>query len=161
MTALQDLNAFISTATTAYRKEAEVVKEEDVNGIRVITINGYPEAPSMGELVDVGFLKIGFTDAAGEKTAEQFLDMIVNAEHGDFGDMTLERLKAGPSYIEHGGWLGSQDQALRFLALGQHYGLWKVMHPYMLGVEDETMAQEMMGNGFVMNSGLKMPEPAQ
>jgi hypothetical protein len=147
------LNQVIRNYTIAYRK-GEVVEEVDVGGIKVIHVTGYPETPSHGQLVDVHFLNIGFTEASADKDA--FLDALKQAlvGHGEFCDVDQHRLSGGPSYIETGAWLGSQDQALRFIALGAHYGLWDVVTPALLhitGVDADRLA----GNGMVMNSGVK------
>lgn len=149
---LETLNAFIANATLAFRK-GEAYEEKDVGGVKVITVNGYPEAPSRGALVDVHFLMIGFTEAAAIDK-DEFVSMIKDAEHGEFMDMSLDDLAQGPSYINTGAWLGSQDLALRFIALGSHYGLWDVVTPALLHITG-AQADQMAGAGFVMNAGLR------
>lgn len=66
----------------------------------------------------------------------------------------VERLKAGPSYIEIGGALGSQDIALRLMGLGELCGLWDVITPAKLRMEG-PIADQMAGNGFVMITGIR------
>jgi hypothetical protein len=156
MTGIRELNEFISRTTIAYRKGAEVTVE-DRDGITVVHVVGYPETPSRGVLVDVHFLNIGFTEAIAGTTAREFLDLVTVAEHGEFADMPLDTIKGGPSYISYGGWLGSQDQALRFLALGEYYRLWKVITPGVMHIEG-AQADSLAGSGFVMNGGLKEPQ---
>lgn len=149
------LNDFVRRVTVAYRKGEEVTVTEN-GAVRVIEINGYPTAPdSTG--VDVHFLMIGFTPEVDEITPLEFVDMIVDAETGEWMSFLLDEFKQGPSYITIGAWLGSQDQALRFMALGEHYGLWHVITPAKLGATGER-ADKMAGTGFVMISGLKVPE---
>lgn len=55
------------------------------------------------------------------------------------------------SYIELGGWIGSQEVALRFMGLGVLLGLWDVMHPVnMLQLErTDPLAQQLAGSGLV------------
>jgi hypothetical protein len=70
----------------------------------------------------------------------------------------FDRLKAGPSYIELGAWLGDQHTALIVMALGEHHGLWKVITPATLKSEGEE-ADTLAGLGYVMisltNAGLE------
>jgi hypothetical protein len=115
----------------------------------VVHITGHPEAPSRGELVDVHFIKIGFTEASAEEAA--FLDALLKAVKGQgaFCSMSLEQFAEGPSYIDVGGWLGDQEQALRLFGLIQHYGLGDVFTPATLGVEGDE-ADELAGRGMVM-----------
>lgn len=147
------LNEVIRDYTVAYRKGAEVT-EKTVGGLKVIEVFGYPQTPSRGDLVDVHFINVGFTEASVDEQA--FLDALVQAlsGSGEFQNMDRARLASGPSYIETGAWLGSQDQALRFIALGAHYGLWDVITPATLHITGEQ-ADMLAGGGMVMNSGIK------
>lgn len=98
--------------------------------------------------VSVGFFHVKlFADA--EVTAEQLVEAIRAAEKGEFQDVSIERLKAGPGYIELGAWLGDQGLALQFIGLGALLGQWNVITPATLGIAGEDAAQ-MMGMGFVM-----------
>lgn len=155
MTAIHDLNEVIREATTCYRKDDEMVSIKNVGNVDVYTLTGYPTADAGGEqeLIDVHFLLVGFRT---EKvpTAQRFLELIVAARQGEFSPMTVEELKGGPSYITLGGWLGSQDQALRFIALGKHLEMWDVITPATLGVTGAE-ADQMAGVGFVYCGGLK------
>lgn len=150
---IADLNDFVRRVTVTYRK-GEPIKREMFGSLEVITLDISPELqPDSGAVIDVHFQWVGFTEEAGSLTNEEFIEMIRQAETGHFASMTLKRLAFGPSYIELGGWLGSQDQALRFLALGEYYLLWEVMTPKKLFVADD-LADQMAGAGYVMNSGL-------
>lgn len=55
------------------------------------------------------------------------------------------------NYIELGGWLGSQDYALRLIGLGAEMGLWKLLTPKtMLGnLISEDLVQSMAGMGMI------------
>jgi hypothetical protein len=86
--------------------------------------------------------------------ADEFRAMILAAGRGEFTNIDSKFLAQGPSYIEFGGWLGDQGLALCFMALGEHFGLWKVITPAffgLTGVEAATAA----GNGLLLVSGWK------
>lgn len=159
MTPIEQLAHDVSRCTLAYRKEVEVVKVEEVGPIRVVHINDYPEVPaSYGDLVDVHFLKIGFTEAAADQ--EWFESSLYQAiaDHGVFADISREDWRGGPSYISVGGWIGSQDLALRLFALIKHYGLGDLITPAELHVTDPETADALAGRGMVMCT-LRHQEP--
>lgn len=83
-------------------------------------------------------------------TADTLAELIRSASKGVFQDVSVERLQAGPSYIELGAWIGDQGLALALMGLGERLGLWSVVTPDTLGVEDEKLATHLMGMGFVM-----------
>ncbi len=143
------LNDIIRRYTIPYRKDAELIRMEDVGGIRVIHVNGYPEAPSHGELVDVHFLKVGFTEASAD--VEAFRNALKQAltGHGEFCDLTAKDFAGGPSYTTVGGWLGDQTQALLLFALIQHYGMGECITPERLRMPEDTW-DAMAGAGYVM-----------
>jgi hypothetical protein len=143
---------FIRRATDAYRKGDEVTVRQS-GPLRVVEISTYPETPDRGRLVDVHFLSVGFTEAA-VISKRAFLEMIYDAEIGEFADMPLPTLAGGPSYITLGGWLGSQDLALRFIALGEFIGTWEAITPGRLGVTGPK-ADTLAGGGLVMSSGVR------
>jgi hypothetical protein len=64
----------------------------------------------------------------------------------------MDRLRAGPSYIELGALLGDQGLALRLIALGKLVGLWPAITPATIGASGET-ADQLAGAGFVMAGG--------
>ncbi len=74
--------------------------------------------------------------------------------HGEFGDVSAERMAGGPSYIELGAWIGDQGLALRLIGLGAYARRWEVISPATLGFEPGPEADELAGGGFVMASGL-------
>jgi len=145
------LNAVIRQQAQGYRKGAEG-QVEQVGGMKIVHIVGYPETPSHGELVDLHFINVGFTEAAADKQA--FVDALKQAltGHGEFCDIDGARLKGGPSYIEVGGWLGSQDQALLFYGLLQHHGFGTVIIPESMGIIGDA-ADDLAGRGMVMFAG--------
>lgn len=143
MSAIHELGKFVQNATETFRKGPEV--EQRGGATHVYAMSPASEVRTVN--VDVHFVVIGFTEAAAGKA--DFIRLISDSEQGEFGAMPLDRLVQGPSFIELGGWLGSQDLALRFMALGQHYGLWTVITPATLGIEG-AVADQMAGGGMVM-----------
>jgi hypothetical protein len=97
----------------------------------------------VGHTVDVFFFKVA---AKHEPSADQ-LKKLIRDHAGVHCD--LDPLDGGEhSYINVGGWIGSQQIALLFIALGQLVGLWDVLTPNLLPVDDETK-QQMAGMGMV------------
>lgn len=107
--------------------------------------------PELG-IVDVHFFRVGFTDEAADK--DRFLTLLAAALNGpgEFVEVDAKRLAQGPSYIELGAWIGSQDLALRLMALGERHELWTVVTPEKLGITDPKVAAERAGLGLVMIS---------
>lgn len=101
------------------------------------------------EAVDVFFIRVQVVQLASDR--DRFLQLLraALADHGEFCDLTPERLSQGPSYIELGGWLGDQTVALMFIALGARLDLWDVITPATFGVQGEA-AKELAGNGMVL-----------
>ena len=141
------LAARIQRETIEYRKGAEVEYKDGATHIYAM-----PPTPDRARLVDVHFINVGFTEAAADKAGFE-TDLRAAAESsGEFADVSMDRLAQGPSYIELGGWIGSQDLALRLLALGEHYGVWRVVTPEKLGMTGAS-ADRAAGAGFVMCTG--------
>jgi len=65
----------------------------------------------------------------------------------------LYRLAEGPSYVEMGVLLDSQELALLLIGLGALVGLWDAITPETLGVTGGS-ADELAGAGFVLCSGM-------
>ena len=138
------LARFVGDATVEYRKGAEVEQKDSATHIYAM-----PEVPSRGVLVDVHFISVGFTELAADR--EPFVRLLVAALNapGEFGDISPERFCNGPSYIEIGAWIGSQDLALRLMALGELFKIWDVITPAGLGMTGPE-ANQMAGMGLVM-----------
>lgn len=83
-------------------------------------------------------------------TADTLVELIKASSKGVFQDVSVERLQDGPSYIELGAWIGDQGLALALMGLGERLGLWSVVTPDTLGIDDEKLASHLMGMGFVM-----------
>ena len=142
--ALTELAEFVNAATIEHRKGAEV----EVKG-GAVHVYAMPETPERGKLIDVHFINVGFTELAADRDRFKRLLLAALNGRGEFADITVERMAASPSYIEIGGWIGSQDLALRLLALGELCELWQVITPAKLGIEGPE-ADQLAGGGFVM-----------
>jgi hypothetical protein len=153
--AIDGLAQLLVHETIVYRKGAEIT-EREVGGVKVIEVFGYPETPSRGELVDVHFVNVGFTERAADPAGFRSVVEAACAEVGYNGvTITATDLAEGPSYITLGGWLGSQELALRFLALAYHYGCTSVVvTPEVMGATG-AQADELAGAGYVMLGGWK------
>ena len=115
----------------------------------LVRTNVYGTTQEDSDSAYVGFFSVKrFEDF--DVTPEEFVAAIKVAEAGEFNDVGIDRFRDGPGYIELGGWLGDQTTALQFMGLGEILGLWEVVTPRRLGIEDAAQAQEMMGMGFVM-----------
>jgi hypothetical protein len=141
---LTELAEFVNAATIEYRKGAEV---EAKGG--AVHVYAMPETPDRGKLIDVHFINVGFTELAADQDRFKRLLLAALNGHGEYTDITPERMAGGPSYIELGAWIGSQDLALRLLALGELCELWQVITPAKLGIEGPE-ADQLAGGGFVM-----------
>lgn len=167
MTGQHSLTEHITELTTPYRKgfgmtvngrpvgaghafaqatiadAAKVAKDEGLEG--VVEIWGYPPIPPDKVTIDVHFFHVGIAPHA-----KQHRDDVVSAIKAEYPD--LDRLRHGPSYIEVGATLGSQELALRLFALGEALSLWRVITPKTMGL-DGPDADDFAGRGFVMISG--------
>jgi hypothetical protein len=146
--AIDDLNEIVRLSTVMLRKGAPVT-EETKAGVRSVHVWMMPhgdEAPTEMPRVDVHFFTVGI-----RPEVEALKPALLTALRGC---PEPERLADGPSYIELGGMLGDQGQALRLFGLGEYLGLWKVITPATLGIEGPD-ADAMAGMGMVMCSGYK------
>lgn len=104
--------------------------------------------PDTEGATDVGFISI-IQNPEVELDAVTLSKAILAAEKGYYQDEPLERLLAGPSYIELGAWIGDQGLALALMGLGSALDIWGIITPQTLGIEGEE-AKQMMGMGFIM-----------
>lgn len=103
-------------------------------------------------LVDMHFFKVLISETFDAQQWRDTFTRFVKEGHGEFGPVTAERVSAGPSYIEWGGWIGDQGLAMRVMACGHRARLWDVSTPRTLGVEGPE-ADQLAGGGYVMTSG--------
>jgi len=104
------------------------------------------EAPSL-EKVDCHFIDVGVDKDKAEKYRDELISILKTYPNP-------ERLEGGPSYIEVGGIIGSQDRALQLFAVGEVLKFWKVVTPEKLGITG-AKANMLAGSGLVMISGFK------
>ncbi len=104
-----------------------------------------PDRDAPPHSVDVYFF---WVSAKNGPTKETLLALL-ESEYPD-----LDRLRAGPSYIELDAAIGDQQLALRLIGLGKLVGLWDAITPAILGCDAEQ-AGIMAGSGFVMAGGFK------
>jgi len=102
-----------------------------------------------------GFFEVSAVDPESGKllvTANELAEAVGLAllqERGEFSDISRDRFQEGPSYIELGGWIGSQQVAIQLMGLGASLGLWDLVTPALLGIEGQ-MAQELLGRGMLL-----------
>lgn len=105
-------------------------------------------------VIDVFMFRVQFKADASKDEFLSVLREVTQPRAGVFNDVSPERLQDGPSYIEMGGWLGDQQRALIFMALGEHHGVWQVVTPMTLGFDrGDDEAKRMAGMGMVMIAG--------
>jgi hypothetical protein len=124
------------------------VREHDEGSVHVTEVYAYPEQPEGATRADVHFVVVAPTE--GFPTKEALIDVVRGAlGEGEFGTMTDEDLAEGPSYIALGGWLGSQELALRLIGAVELAGIARAITPKLLGIEGPG-ADQMAGIGYVM-----------
>lgn len=136
--------------TTVQLRKGEVVEEKQVGDVKVTEVFAMPhesEASSNLQKVDCIFLTIGVDKEKAEMYREEVVAILK-------GYPQPERLAGGPSYIEVGGVIGDQGAAFQLFALGEVLGLWRVITPKTLGMDDAT-ARQLAGSGMIMISGFK------
>ena len=96
--------------------------------------------------VNVEFFKV----VADPKADAQTLQGLVLAHSGEWGKVDV--FDGGEhSYLELGGWLGSQEYALRLIGLGSHLGLWTLLSPRTMlkDLVDDEIAQALAQRGLI------------
>jgi len=159
---IEGIRKLIDGTTTVYRVGPALVHNgEAVSGDDfaerfesgqggVYEVFGYPPAPDAAgdgeEIVDVGFVKVGVRADGSTKT--QLVALIGDGVLPESGTTMAE----GPSYIHLGADFGSQELALRFMALGAALKCWTVFGPEAIGMTG-PMADMMRGQGFLYAIG--------
>lgn len=101
---------------------------------------GPEKLPNHG--VDMVFFDVSLQNNPDPETLKKLI-----SEHD--GDISFNPMDGKEhSYIEVGFWLGDQGFALRLMGLGKLLGLWKLMTPKMIGIDDD-LAMQMAGAGYV------------
>lgn len=113
-----------------------------------------PASTAAAEATDMIFMLVG---AKGQRNEDRLRELIVGHK-GDYIDKLDDHKEH--SYLEVGAWLGSQDYALRFMALGSMWGMWQLLTPRtVMGslLDDETIKM-MAGQGYI---SIIVPEAAE
>lgn len=138
--------------TTVQLRKGEVITESAIHpgvGIKVMTIDAMPHQAEITdpgiEKVDCELVVIGVDKAKAQERKAELVDLLKSYPR-------LDRIAAGPSYIEVGAVIGDQGAAFQLFALGKVLGLWELITPKIMGFEGDE-AVEMAGRGFVMISG--------
>ena len=146
-----DIHAVLMATTEMFRKGEEVIDHPpDHAGIRVTEVFSMPHEKDAAEgldMVDLHFVKVGVKPREAESHRDELLAWCRAYPEPN-------RLAGGPSYIEIGAIIGSQDDAFRLFALGQHLDFWEVITPELLGLSGAD-ARTVAGRGFVMITGWK------
>ncbi len=140
------LYAILKETTTSLRKGPETTVDTS-EGLTVVHHYAMPHESERrpSKSVDVHFFTVGVDMDAAEERRGDFIAVLDTYSQP-------ERLVGGPSYIEVGAEVGSQQAALQMFGLGEALGLWDVITPKRLGI-DGPMADELAGGGMVMMSG--------
>ena len=120
-------------------RKGSVVVEHNLESIHVINFYNYPTPEEYPDLpkVDMHFFLVGIKPIPIEVKLALVADIA-----------TIPNIAAGLSYIHLGAELGSQEMALRLMALGKHIGLWDIMDPTTIGLTGD-IANKLIGKGFV------------
>lgn len=97
-----------------------------------------------GHVVDMVFFKVGLS---GEPSAEEFRSLTAG-HRGDYGDVDPFD-GSEHSFLDLGGWIGDQGLAMQYMALGALLGVFELLTPARLGIEDPDLAMKMAEHGFV------------
>ena len=145
---IKRLFEILDETTAEFRLGADVVKEKKEEGYKVINIYTMPhvsQANKKLEQVNCHFIVVGVDKEKAEQYREELIDILKTYPQP-------ERLAGGPSYIEIGAEIGSQDGAFRLFAVGQVLKFWDVIIPESLGFTGAE-ADSLAGRGYVMISG--------
>lgn len=146
---MEKLCKLIAETTSIYR-HGEVVEERD----GATHINMMPHknvVPTDEETRDMVFLVVGVKQNLADEKREEIVEALKEYPEP-------ERLAGGPSYIESGAHLGSQEMALRLYALGDVIGLWRLILPRTLGITGEQ-ERAFAGNGMILFEGYSNGAP--
>ena len=141
----------ILNETTAEFRHGPEKTTEEKDGYEVINVYAMPHVSQANEeleKVDCHFIVVGVDKEKAKQYREELIDILKTYPQ-------LDRLMGGPSYIEVGGEIGSQDGALRLFALGKVLKFWDVIIPASLGFTGAE-ADSLAGRGYVMISGFSL-----
>jgi hypothetical protein len=96
-------------------------------------------------LIDMVVCKVCLHPQRCQEKKAEFLEVLKAYPNHD-------RLQQGPSYIEIGAEMESQQIALFFMAIGSQLGFWSIITPITMGATDPDEIRKAAGAGFVMIS---------
>ena len=114
------------------------------------------EKPAEGmEVVDMFLRKVGVVTAKAQQYKEELASIMR-------GYPLPSRLKVGPSYVELAGTIfeDNHESAFRLMALGKAAGIWDVLTPKDLGI-DEKDAARLAQHGVVAIDGFDVELPSR
>jgi len=94
--------------------------------------------------IHVSFFAVAINKKLCDQTREDFVKLVEQAS---------DSWRDGPNYLQIGAAIGSQEYALSFIALGRYYGLWNILSPQTMGIDDPTLAEKMAGLGMINPQG--------
>jgi hypothetical protein len=110
-------------------------------------MQGTPPEGSM-VIADTMFIKVAIDRTEGEPNKDE-LAALIKANKGEFCEINLFD-GAEHSYIEIGGWIGDQTDALLLMGLGTLLGLFKLLTPNnLMPFLPQAMRDQMAGMGMV------------
>ena len=149
---LNELQQALPTWVRLERKPGEaILKKREVGDLDVVEINAYPETPPRAAVrADVHFLLVAPTEGFPEQ--DELVNTIVDAckDGGEFAKLSPGDLNKGPSYIELGAWLGSQDLALMLIGAVELAGIARAITPAIFGIPPGEQSDAMAGLGMVL-----------
>ena len=113
---------------------------------RCIDRKDSPEQPE-GHTADLIFFKVS---AINNPDAGELRRLVEGNKAGEFCNIDMFDGKEH-SYMEIGGWIGSQDLALQLMGLGTVLGLWDLWSPVTILKlpPDSELAKDLAMNGFL------------
>lgn len=108
----------------------------------------FPSDPDVAKLdqIDCQFITIGVNRAQAEKHRATFVEFLETYPEPD-------KMSDGPTYKHLASIVGDDITALRIFGLGQTLGLWSVVLPGQLGVDDPELADEAADLGLIVTTG--------
>lgn len=140
---MEKLTRLIAETTSIYRHGGTVTEERGATHVYMMPHKD--AAPPEEELRDMVFITVGVKQELADEKREELVEALKEYPEP-------ERLAGGPSYIESGAHLGSQEMALRLYALGDVLGLWNLILPRTLHVTGDQ-ERELAGRGMILIDG--------
>jgi hypothetical protein len=108
------------------------------------------DPPDGVEIVDC-YMPVPIKKQKAEEHREELVRLLKDWPDEAWG-AEVPALEDGPSYIQVGGVIGSQQLAFLLFAVGKVLGFWDIITPKTMGIEGEEAAS-LVGSGMVMISG--------